>query len=96
LPPFDADRPEVGNGQGRDDGGAADHKVAHAPVGMALPHEGTVIWAIPQLMLLDEVDNQNKGFIEIRNDIEFMLQELGPNSSLEFITASHWQRLAPG
>jgi hypothetical protein len=44
--------------------------MALAPVGLHLPHEGLILGALPQLVLLDEVNAQNEWFIQILDDIE--------------------------
>ncbi len=54
---------EIGAGQGWNYSGNADLEVVHAPVRLPFPCEGPVLGAIPQLVLLDEVDTQNKWLI---------------------------------
>ena len=50
-----------------------------APVRLAFPCEGPVFWAVPQLVLLDEVDTQDEGFIQVGDDEEVMLYFFGAN-----------------
>ncbi len=53
--------------------GIADFQVALAPVRLALLWEGSVLWAVPQLMLLVKVDTQYKCLVQIRYDIKLVL-----------------------
>jgi hypothetical protein len=47
-------------------------------------------------MFLYKINSLNEGIIEIRNDVELVLEELGANYNPELLMASNWQRLAPG
>ncbi len=47
----------------RNDSSIANFEVALPPVGLALPCKGTIFRAVPELMLLDEVDTQNERLI---------------------------------
>jgi len=44
-------------------------------------------------VLLNEVYAQDQGFIEVCDNIEFMLQEFGANSNMKFVSASYCERL---
>jgi hypothetical protein len=53
-----------------------------APIGLSFPCEGPIFWTVPQLVLLNEVDAQDKGFIQVGNDVEVTLYLFGANLSL--------------
>ena len=44
-----------------------------APIGLSFPCEGPIFRTVPQLVLLNEVDAQDKGFIQVGDDEEVML-----------------------
>jgi hypothetical protein len=71
---------KVSNGQW---GGIADFEMAHAPVGLAAPGKGTVLGAVPQLVLLDKVFTQDVRLTEVRDGIQLGFEKLGPNPDLE-------------
>ncbi len=49
---------------------------------LGCPCEGPIFRAVPQLVLLNEVDAQDKGFIQVRDGVEVMLYLFGANVSL--------------
>ncbi len=53
-----------------------------APVGLPFPGKRSIFWTVPKLMLLNEVDTQNEGFIQLRDNLELMLYFFGANVSL--------------
>ncbi len=59
--------------------------MALAPVGLALPSKRFVLWAVPQLVLLNKVNAQDKWLIQVGNDIEFVLDKLFVNFEAEFV-----------
>ncbi len=66
-----------------------------APVGLAFPFKRFVFGAIPQLVLLDKVDPQNKWLVKVRNDATLVLDKLFINFKVKFVITSNWQWLAP-
>jgi hypothetical protein len=46
-------------------------------------------------MLLDQVDTQKKQLIQVWDYVKFVLKKVCLNSNFEFVSALHWQRLAP-
>jgi hypothetical protein len=56
--------------------------VPGAPIGLPFPCEGPIFRTVPQLVLLNEVDAQDKGFIQVGDDEEVMLYFFGANVSL--------------
>ena len=71
-----------GDRQWGDSHGITDFQVPGAPIGLSFPCEGLIFRAVPQLVLLNEVDAQDKGFIQVRDDVEVMLYLFGANLSL--------------
>jgi hypothetical protein len=71
-----------GDRQWGDSHGTTDFQVPGAPIGLSFPCEGTIFRTVPQLVLLNEVDAQDKGFIQVGDDIEVMLYLFGANLSL--------------
>jgi len=65
------------------------------PVGLTFPHDGTIFRAVPQMMLLDEVDTQNEWFVQIGYDIKLVCESFVSNLEVESIETSHWQGLSP-
>jgi hypothetical protein len=53
-----------------------------APVGLPFPGKRSIVWTVPKLMLLNEVDTQDKGLIQFRDNVELVLYFLGANVSL--------------
>ena len=47
-----------GNGQWGNSRGAADFEVTRTPIGLPFPGKRTIFRAVPQLVLLNEVDTQ--------------------------------------
>jgi hypothetical protein len=64
----------VGYRQWWDDSGIADFEMALPPVGLTLPHKGSIFRAVPQVVLLDEVDTQNEWFVQFGYDVKLMLE----------------------
>jgi hypothetical protein len=48
--------------------------MALPPVGLVFPCEGTIFRALPQLMLLDEVNTQNEWFVQIGYDVKLVCE----------------------
>jgi hypothetical protein len=69
--------------------------MALTPVGLAFPCEQFVFRAVPQLVLLDKVDPQNKRLVKVRNDVAFVFDKLFINFEVKFVVTSNWQWLAP-
>ncbi len=44
--------------------GVEDIEVTHAPVGLLFLCKGMDLWVVPQLVLLDEVDAQERGSLK--------------------------------
>ncbi len=59
-----------------------DRQWGDSPIGLSFPCEGPIFRTVPQLVLLNEVDAQDKGFIQVGDDIEVMLYLFGANLSL--------------
>jgi hypothetical protein len=53
--------------------------VPGAPIGLSFPCKGPIFGAVPQLVLLNEVDTQDEGFIQVGNDEEVVLYFFGAN-----------------
>jgi hypothetical protein len=64
--------------------------VPHALAGLNFPHGGNYFWAVPQLVLLDEVNAKYKGFIQVRNYVKFRLKVIGAKAEFEIVSALNW------
>ncbi len=53
-----------------------------APVGLPFPGKRSILWTVPKLMLLNEVDAQDERFIQFRNNVELVLYFFGANVGL--------------
>jgi hypothetical protein len=53
--------------------------VPGAPIGLSFPCKGPIFGAVPQLVLLNEVDTQDERFIQVGNDEEVVLYFFGAN-----------------
>jgi hypothetical protein len=67
--------------------------MALPPIGLTFPHKGSIFWAVPQLVLLDEVDTQNERVIEVWYHIKLVFDELFINVEVELASAWNRQRL---
>jgi hypothetical protein len=56
--------------------------MSSAPVGLPFPGERSILWAVPKLMLLNEVNAEYERFIQFRNNVKFVLDFFGANVSL--------------
>jgi hypothetical protein len=53
--------------------------MALPPVGLAIPRKGSIFRAVPQLVLLDEVDTQNEWLVQSGYDGKLMLESFVSN-----------------
>ena len=69
---------DEGDRQWRNSHGTTDFQVPGAPIRLSFPCKGSIFRTVPQLVLLNEVDAQDKGFIQVGDDEEVMLDFLVP------------------
>jgi len=73
---------DEGHRQRGDSHGTADFQMSSAPVGLPFPGKRSILWAVPKLMLLNEVNAKYERFIQFRNNVKFVLDFFGANVSL--------------
>jgi hypothetical protein len=73
---------DEGDRQRGDSHGTADFQMPSAPVGLPFPGKRSILWAVPKLMLLNEVNAKYERFIQLRNNVKLVLDFLCANVSL--------------
>jgi hypothetical protein len=73
---------DEGHRQRGDSHGTADFQMPGAPVGLPFPGKRSILWTVPKLMLLNEVNAKYERFIQVRNNVKFVLNFFGANVSL--------------
>jgi hypothetical protein len=63
--------------------------MSRSPIGLPFPGKPSIFWAVPQLVLLYDIDSQYQGLAQLGYNIELVVKSLGANFNAKLVFAMH-------